>query len=248
MQIGSLYIDFFSIALVLVFLVCVIVGSVMGLFKMLISLAKTIVSLVVSIFLARPLGMLIYNIGIFNGFENNIANSLTEFNSVFSNVITEENRVEVIKEGLIALNIPSIFSSTIASLGEKYIPLTNDVTIAQYLSSTLVIATSILLAALLLFIAVYLVMLLLRKIMDSLDKIKIIGWINHLSGAIIGVAVGCIIVYVAMLGLSFLLTVPSISDSIASYIKLNDDSVWTLAEKLYILKPWEILFNLIGLS
>lgn len=238
--------DVISIVLVVLFFAFIIVGAVKGFFKMLIELAGSALSAIVSIFLARPVGMFIYDLGTFNGLITKSINFLNGKSVIFLEQITDTNKEELINKCLEEFNIPGILSSIITSIGTKIIPTTNGMVISEYLSKALYVAISVVIAGILLFIIINIIIFILKLFLNKLDEIKPIKKLNHFLGAIIGVVNGLVVVLVIFIAISLLLMVPSLNEPIGSLMGLHNDKVWTFSKWLYELDILGIILKLIG--
>ena len=171
-------IDPISILLVVGFLCAIAVGAIRGFFHVLIDLGQSILSLIVSVILAKPLGMLLYNTGYFNNLIIRTSNFLVERDAIFTQIITdeninndvkinlylppyinEENIADVLSQAFDKLNVPDRLNSVMITVGEKIIPNTNDMKIADFISETLFVGVAIFLAATLLYLLIFIVVL-----------------------------------------------------------------------------------------
>lgn len=239
-------IDPISILLVVGFLCAIAVGAIRGFFHVLIDLGQSILSLIVSVILAKPLGMLLYNTGYFNNLIIRTSNFLVERDAIFTQIITDENKADVLSQAFDKLNVPDRLNSVMITVGEKIIPNTNDMKIADFISETLFVGVAIFLAATLLYLLIFIVVLILRICVKKLDEVKPIRKLNHLLGGVVGIVNGLIFVLVVLAILTGILMIPSLNTSVGNLIKLHDDNATTLAELLYNLDIFSYILRLLG--
>lgn len=242
----SLAFDPISIILIIGFICAIVVGAIRGFFHVLIDLGQSVLSLIVSVFLAKPLGMLFYNTGYFSNVIDKTSNFLTSKDAIFALIITDENKKEVLSQALSRLHIPERLNSVVINVGERIIPNTNNMQISDFISEALFVGVSIFLAASLLFFIIFIIVLILRISIRQLEEIKPIRRLNHFLGSLVGVVNGIIFVLVVMALLTGLLMIPSLNESIGNAIKLHDDNAITLAEALYKLDIFSIILKLLG--
>ena len=91
----SLAFDPISIILIIGFICAIVVGAIRGFFHVLIDLGQSVLSAIVSVFFAKPLGMLFYNTGYFSNVIDKTSNFLTSKDAIFAQIITDENKKEL---------------------------------------------------------------------------------------------------------------------------------------------------------
>ena len=242
----SLAFDPISIILIIGFICAIVVGAIRGFFHVLIDLGQSVLSAIVSVFFAKPLGMLFYNTGYFSNVIDKTSNFLTSKDAIFAQIITDENKKEVLSQALSRLHIPERLNSVVINVGERIIPNTNNMQISDFISEALFVGVSIFLAAALLFFIIFIIVLILRISIRKLEEIKPIRRLNHFLGGLVGFVNGIIFVFVGMALLTGLLMIPSLNESIGNAIKLHDDNAITLAEALYKLDIFSIILKLLG--
>lgn len=243
----SFHFDPISIVLVVGVICFIIVGAIRGFFHVLIDLAQSVLSLIVSVILAKPLGMLLYKTGYFSNAIEKTADFLLSRNEIFSEIITNDNKTEVLSKALSNLHIPSRLNSLVISIGEKIIPNTNNMQIADFISDALFVGVSIVLAGAALYLLIFIMVLLLRIFVKKFDEIKPINKFNHFLGGVIGLANGLVFVIICLALLTGLLMIPSLNISIGNIIKLHDENTFTIAKWLYNLDIFSIIFSWFGI-
>ena len=242
----TIYFDPISIILVIGLICAIAVGAIRGFFRVLIDLAQSVLSLIVSLFLAKPLGMLFYNTGYFNKLIEKTTTFLIGRDEIFTQIITSENKKEVLGSALSNLHIPTRLNSVVINIGEKVVPSTNGMSIASFISEALFVGVAIGLAAILLYLLIFIIVLIIRIFVKKLDEIKPIRKMNHFLGGVIGLVNGLIFVLIGLAILTALLLIPSLNVSIGNMIKLHDDNAFTLAKWLYNLDIFSLILNLLG--
>ena len=242
----TFYFDPISIILIVGLICAITVGAIRGFFRVLIDLGQSILSLIVSIFFAKPLGMIFYNTGYFNKLITKTSEFLIERNEIFSQIISSENKKEVLGTALSNLHIPARLNSIVIGIGEKVVPNTNGMSIASFISEALFVGVAIGLAAALLYFLIFIIVLLLRIFVKKLDEVKPIKKMNHFLGGVVGFVNGLIFVFIALAILTALLLIPSLNISIGNIIKLHDDNAFTIAKWLYNLDIFSLILNLLG--
>lgn len=238
--------DLISIILILGFICAITVGAIRGFFPVLIDLGQSFISVIVSIFLAKPLGTLLFNTGYFDKAIERTEAYLINYNSFFSQIITNDNKKDVLIDALSKLDFPSRLSSAFANIGASILPNTNNMTLANYISEALFYGFCIAFMGVLFFILIFILVLIIRLFIKKLDKIQPIKKVNHFLGGVIGFVNGTIFVLVALAILTGLLMIPSLNESIGNVIALHDDSKITIVEFLYNLDIFSIILRLLG--
>lgn len=244
----TLPIDYLSIILLTVVIAFVIVGSIIGVLKMLVQLGGSIISIVCSLFLAKPVGTFIYNLGAYNWLISKSSNFLLTTNEFFLNSINDSNKESLIEQSLSKLNIPSLFNSVIVKIGSIILPTTNGVNLAEYLSKTFFMIVSIVLSGLLLYLIIRLTMFFISLFIKKLDKIKLIGKINHLLGGVVGLAFGLLCAVIIMVIVTLLLMIPQFNESISHFMYLDNENAWTFSKWLYEQNILALILKILGLG
>lgn len=230
--------DLLTIIFLIVILINVISGLVKGFIKELISFFGFFIILAVSFLLSKPLGNL-FN-GWFGGaFSGPIYNSLVGKSAQFAEVMTREAATENLPDMLSAAGIPS-FLKFVQEPIIKYvvgcIPETDvELAVGSYVANSVALLACSAIAFVAIAIVMIIIFVIIKKVTKNLNAIPVVGWLNKLLGAILGIAAGIIVV--AGLGsiISMLLNVNFINDFIVGTLKvpLGDDTRWSFA-KLFI--------------
>ncbi|MBQ9795600.1 MAG: CvpA family protein [Clostridia bacterium] len=211
-----------DVAIILVVIISAILGLKKGLLKSVLSIFSWGVCLIVAIFTAKYVANWINGLYDFAGLlGNKISNGLTKSNEFFSTSInTFANKEEIIANlpsstnGLLKQLIKSIFSTS-------SVDMTSSETIGTFVGDCLGNICMVIISGLLIFIILKIVVAILSKLFDNLEKTKVIGGLNKLLGLVLGLLrAGLIIVAinVVLVGLSLVpavnkLTTPLIKDN-----------------------------------
>ncbi len=244
--IKSFNLDLITIILILGVVAYTIVGIFKGFFRVLIDLTSSILSSIVSLFLAKPVGMFIYNLGTFNKLIDKTTNFLISKQEIFSLVATQDNKKDLIDQAINEFNIPSFLEEVLRTIGNNYINIPDGSIVGEYISNTLFIILSTALAGLVMYIIISIIVIILEAFLHKLDKIKPINKFNHTLGGVVGFVNGLIFVFIFMVIISVLLMVPMFNEQISNIMKLSNDNIWTLSKWLYQFDLLGILLKLIG--
>ncbi len=244
--IKSFNLDLITIILILGVVAYTIAGIFKGFFRVLIDLTSSILSSIVSLFLAKPVGMFIYNLGTFNKLIDKTTNFLISKQEIFSLVATQDNKKDLIDQAINEFNIPSFLEEVLRTIGNNYINIPDGSIVGEYISNTLFIILSTALAGLVMYIIISIIVIILEAFLHKLDKIKPINKFNHTLGGVVGFVNGLIFVFIFMVIISVLLMVPMFNEQISNIMKLSNDNIWTLSKWLYQFDLLGILLKLIG--
>lgn len=244
--IKSFNLDLITIILILGVVAYTITGVFKGFFRVLIDLTSSILSSIVSLFLAKPVGMFIYNLGTFNKLIDKTTNFLISKKEIFSLVATQDNKKDLIDQAINEFNIPSFLEDVLRTIGNNYINIPDGSIVGEYISNTLFIILSIALAGLVMYIIISIIVIILEAFLHKLDKIKPINKFNHTLGGVVGFVNGLVFVFIFMVIISVLLMVPMFNEQISNIMKLSNDNIWTLSKWLYQFDLLGILLKLIG--
>ena len=236
--------DVISIAYIVIFVIFVLIGLKKGFFKTLLSLAKSILSLVASIFLTIPLTKFLCKsqVGIFIG--DKISTNLTAKDAIFQTIVTESNKTEVVNAGLKKLNI----SDTISSLLSKFISNkieANGETLASSIGTALTYYILIIVSFILIYIVIYLLTFILNKVFDSFTSFSIGKFLDKLLGVAIFTVFALFVICLISYGIVALVSVGgSLSDWLTNTICLNTDEI-TISKFVYMNNPIEKIISYI---
>ena len=211
-----------DIAVVLVLVIFALIGLKKGLFKTVLSLFSWVVCLAIAIFTAKYVaGWIngIYNFsgliggGIEKGFTNSNAffgTAVSTFNgdkaALFSAIPTEIN-------GFVRELIHMVFNSV------NLENVTADATVGAIMGSTLGHICMVVISGILVFIVLKIVVALLSKLFENIEKIKILGGLNKVLGLALGLIKGGLIIFAINFALVGLTLIPPVNNVITPIIQ-----------------------------
>lgn len=225
--------DLASIIIVLIILIAGIIGFALGFFKILIRALHGIASFIISFFLAEPVGRVIYHWGLGSIISGKIEQGLLTQNEIFQQILTTENQAQVVSKGLSSINIPSFMHELINSLMGNIVTDGGGNTLAYYTSIALSKMACVMIAFVVLVIISLILIQILKMVFNSLLHAGVIGFANRITGAIVGMAFGFVIVAVLLYGIAILssISVPFREWSV-EFLKLDQEKM-TFAKWLY---------------
>lgn len=225
--------DTMSIVVIVLVVLFGVLGYVKGFFNILLGVLKSLSSFLISFFLAKPFGDLLYKMGLGKIFVRNIEDTLISNNDLFSIVITNENKEEVLKTALEGLNIPEFLHNIFSSLGSNMIGDLDGHTVGYYISVSASSLCCMIIGFIFLLIFSSTIILLLRKAFNKLSKVRIIGFTNRLLGSVVNIAFILFIISFVFWGIATLTTfMPSLNESINELFGLDSNKM-SIARWMY---------------
>jgi hypothetical protein len=232
-NIGTFYLDIFSIIILILVIIALICGFVRGFLMEVMSFIKVIAVFLIAIFLAKPLAEIVFKTDIGAAFNTKIYNFLSNSGKITNDVLTTDasQNSTVIMENLGNLGIPSFLCSIIAKMILKMIVINETTSLIQYLADGITLYLLIILVYLALLVILALIMGLLSHLFKNVKKLPLIGPLDRILGGILCVAI-CYIIIDGVLFLANYLIVRdySISLWLRKTMYLDDDSVFTLSK------------------
>lgn len=227
--------DIISIIYVVIILLFALVGLKRGFFKTLVSFIKSVVSLVLSFFLCKPLAQLLMSGSLGLKLQDVLLNSFNNQGGIFLTAITESNKSEVVSSALQQINIPNILNGYLTNLVSNYIPTTGEgITVANALSSTISYYILIVISFILISIAVAILCFVLRKIFAVIEQIPIISSLNKIGGLLLNGVCGFIFVCIISFALTIVMPLnETLSNWLSDTMMLNDSLVFTISKYFY---------------
>lgn len=226
--------DIASIVILILFLLLAIIGFRKGFISVLLGIAKGFVTLIVSFFLAKPVGGFLYNSGLGNILTGKISDTFFNRNpELFGNVVTNDNKIELIKQALTDLKIPEFFRDTMSEYIGKFIGETDGLRLCDYLGKTAGTFICIIIAYIVLCLTIFLILFLLQRALKDVNKIPVIGVINRALGIILEIAYGYIIIcFIFWLVVLLSASIPEVSEYATTILALDKDG-FGVAKWLY---------------
>ena len=230
--------DLLTIIFLIIILINLIDGLVKGFIKELISFFGLFIALALSFLLCKPVG------GLFNGwfgsaFSNPIYSFLTGKSADFAEVMTKEVAESNLPNMLQAAGIPS-FLKFIQDPIIKYvvdcIPAENvELAVGRYVANSVALLACSAIAFLALAIIFLVTLAIIKRATRKINKVPVLGWINRLLGAVLGIAAGLIVVAGIGSLLAMVSNINFMQDILMNVLKvpLGDNTKWSFA-KLFI--------------
>ena len=226
--------DVASIVLIVLLLILAIDGFRRGLIDVLLGIIKGFISLFVSFFLARPVGAVIFKLGLGNLLTNNMGNAFLNKNAeIFGTVVTADNKAELITKALTELKIPSAFHNTIANFLSQYIHDTGGEQLCYYFGRTAATFICIIIAFLVLVLGLFIILHYLRKALKNINKIPVVGTLNRALGLVAQLVYGLLIVcFVFWITALISASIPAVNDFVIKILAI-DSPKFGLAKWIY---------------
>ena len=226
--------DYVSIAYIIILVITLLVGIKKGFISTLISLLSFVAPFIIGVFLCKYLASFLAPTSLGSSIENGIYDGINSMNNeIFSQIVTNENKNELIPQALQALNIPSIFNNAMTILLDNIITaeeISLGLALAKGLTNYILLGISF---VILWFVSV-IIFAILKRITRKINHLKVIGFINRFLGALLGIVLAIAICVCINFVLSYLMNViPSINEFMTNNMKLNDENSWSIAKALY---------------
>lgn len=226
MTINGFYIDYITIAYIVIALICIIAGISSGFFKVLLGLLKGVISLVAAFILTKPITTLIVDkTSVTNGFFEKIQTWILSKGDSFSAVVNAENFEESLSKGLTEMNVPTFLHTFITKISSKYFNLDTDIQLGECIAKAIVYLSAMAIIFIILLIIFRIIIGILKRIFAKINDIPILGGINRLLGAAVGLVFGILIIAVVSWGLTFIVAIPgNVSEFLTTQMKLGEDT------------------------
>ena len=211
-----------DVILVLAVVISGIIGMKKGLLKSVLSLFSWFVCLLVAIFTAKYVAGWINGLYDFAGkIGNSISKSLIKSNEFFGKSINSfANTQEIVSSlpsnlnGLLKQLIKAVFSNSAVDMSSTE-------TVGSFVGGCLGEICMFIIAGILVFIVLKIVVALLSKLFNNIEKTKVLGGLNKILGLALGVLRAGIIIIILNIVLVGLSLVPTANKLIAPLIKDN---------------------------
>ena len=239
--------DIASIILIVLFLLLAIIGFKKGFISVLLGIAKGFVTLIVSFFLAKPVGALLYKVGLGNIMTGKISDTFFNRNpELFGAVVNEDNKIELVKQALTDLKIPEFFRDTMSEFIGGFVKETNGLRLCDYLGKTAATFLCIIIAYIVLCLVIFLILFALQRALKDVNKIPVIGFINRFLGVVLEIVYGYIIVcFIFWLVVLLSASIPEVGEYATTVLNLDKEG-FGLAKWLYEHNVAIILFEWIS--
>lgn len=231
-----------DIVIYILLLAMIIIGFSKGFFKQILSAANWLVSLILAILLVKPFSSLMGKTALQVSINSKVTAWVASKGDLFTMPYDPSSGNAQISEAISEhLKLPKFIADMIAS-GIKF-----DVPDGTTLADLLGPAIGIIIMGILSFIILFIIFLIIIKIIVNLLNIVfdrgVLGLVNKLLGAALGLVKGLIIVSLAMLLVSVLSGVlPAVNEFLVSDLKLGTDS-FSIGKYFYEKNPLVELFK-----
>ncbi len=196
--------DLIGIIYIAIVLLFTLIGFGRGLIKTLVSLFKGLFCFILAIFLSMPVAKLVAPTKVGDFFSNIYINKFFTA-EVYQQIINADNKDEVLASCIDAnTKLPSFINEYLGKIAGKIVNVgSGDQKVAEVLGYALALYTLTIIAFFLIIIAVRILVSLLKRLSDKVNKKPVAGPINRLLGALINLVVGVFIVCLISYGLTF---------------------------------------------
>lgn len=211
-----------DVAIILALIISGFIGFKKGLLKSFLSIFSWGVCLILAILTAKYVAGWINGLYDFAGLlGDKISNSLSKSNEFFSTSInTFANKEEIISSlpsntnGILKQLIKSIFST-------NSVDMTSSNTVGSFVGSVLGEICMVVISGILIFIVLKIIVALLSKLIDNIQKTKVLGELNKILGLVLGLARAALIIIVVNIALVGLSLIPPVNKLTSKIIKEN---------------------------
>ena len=225
--------DIASIIILLFLLGFCIAGYRRGLITIVLRTCKRIATVVVSYFLAKPVGEMIFEMGPGEYLTSNILDKINGSVSASNNILTNENAAEVVGTALTEMKIPSFLQNIIQKIVSININEFSGQTLGYYVANALATLACTVLAFFLLMIFVHIIFFVLRKVFINVNHIPVVGFVNRVSGCALNLLFAWLLISVGFWLMSFISTfLPEVNEFCNKYIIGGSDEM-TIARWFY---------------
>lgn len=221
--------DYISIAFIVILIIAVIVNAVKGFATSLISLVAGLGSIVLAVLLATPVGNLLYQTGlgpsIQGGIDGWVSSSL---GSLADMALTEENLAQAFSQ----LNIPEILAKPLTEMIAN--ANLDTASVAEAISTSLANYACIAISFIVLWIVFLVVFSLLGKLVKGINKIPLVGVLNHILGGVFGLAIGLLVCFLACYIIQLIGSMNGdLNETLSEMMHLTDEGAWSISKALY---------------
>ena len=236
--------DIISWIIIGIIVLFAILGYARGFINILLGILKSLSSFVISFFLAKPFGNLLFNIGLGNVISRELESNIFSGKEIFDIVINSENKEVVIKKALETIDIPEFLHGIIYKIGDNLIGEVESQTVGQFISSSASNLCCMIIGFIVLMLCSGIVFFLLRKILKQIKRVRFIRRVDRVLGLVVNSSFALLLISLVLFGIAAITTViPSFNDSIIELFNLNSNE-FTIAKWLYennlIIKLFEL--------
>ena len=226
--------DLIGIIYIAIVLLFVIIGYANGLIKTIVKFFKGILSIIPAVFLSMPIAKALTPTKV-GGFFSDIYINKFFTDPVYQQLINADNKDQVLSECIQAnTKLPAFINDYLAKIVGKIVTVgSEEQEVAKVLAFALTLYTLSILAFIVITIIVRILLSLLKKINDAINKKPVIGKTNRILGAIFSLVVGVFLVCIISYGLTFF---AGLNNNFSAWLdktmKIGEDT-FTLSKFIY---------------
>ena len=211
-----------SIIILVLFVVFLVYGLFQGFLKILLKTMRLILSLIISFFLAEPVGRLIFRTFIGRNMAMGFEHWLLGLDELFSSAVTEANQSELLAQGFTKLKIPSFLHDLLNRMIGNLVDDSGGATLAYYSSRAFGRIVCVLIAFIILSILSFIIFMILFRLIKKVNDVPVLGPINRGLGMLLSGALYVIVLSIILWGLALLTTIsPEVNDFVIKAFDLN---------------------------
>lgn len=195
-------------------------GFFRGFVKQIMSAASWLVSLVAASFLTKPVSPYVASSAIGTAVTGKVTAWITDL-ATFNLPFDPANSTEQLSEAITGMGLPKFIADIIAqNIDLAAVPAS--ISLADVLVPTISKVLITIATFLILFISAFILFKIIGSLLNKLFSGKILGFVNKIFGAVLGLAKGALIVCVIMLLMSTVAgTIPAINDFLAADFEIG---------------------------
>lgn len=225
--------DVTSIIIIVFLLIFAIIGFCKGFIDVIINSLKSAFIMIVSFFLAKPVGNLIYKIGLGERLTSKIQTILNAKSDVFLMEVTEATASDGLTQGMQALKIPNFFQQIIRNLFGNYVPSGAQDKLGFFCGQALANLVCTIFGFFILLLMVSILVVVLQKALKNINRVPVIGFINRILGCLTLIAISGLVMCLAFWVCASIASIaPKFNDLMIKVFHL-ESTKFSLAKWLY---------------
>ena len=192
-----------SLIIIGIFIVALIIGAWKGFIKIFLGKLKGISCLLISYFVAKPVGILLFKTIIGTKITGYVSDKLLNADEIFSEIITSENQAQLISDGLAKLKIPSFMHGVINKMFDEKI-IAEGLKLANYFGGVIAKLLTIVIGFIFMMLISFIIFTIILHYLKNVNKIPVLGPINQVLGALFNACFFILTLSITFWGLAFL--------------------------------------------
>lgn len=231
-----------DIAIYILLLIMIIIGFSKGFFKQILSVANWLVSLIVAIVFVKPFSGLMAKTTLQTTINGKVAEWIASKGAIFQVPYDASSGNAQISEAISeSLSLPKFIAEIIAKGINFDVP--DGTTLADILSPAIGSIIMTVISFVILFIGALIIIKIVINLLHVVFDRGVLGIVNKLLGAVLGLVKGLVLVSLAMLLVSILSgVVPSLNEFLITDLKLGEES-FSIGKYFYEHNPLVELFR-----